>query len=66
MPFISLDTLCWKPGWQKSTTDEMRAKVEQALANASNGWLVDSNYKHNTIIEDNATDVSVLFFLAFR
>ncbi|KAJ7894799.1 hypothetical protein B0H13DRAFT_2035661 [Mycena leptocephala] len=51
VPFISLDSLCWKPGWQKSTKDEMRHRVEEALADAPTGWV------HGTIVEDNCTDV---------
>jgi adenylate kinase family enzyme len=45
VPFISLDSLCWKPGWQKSTKDEMRHRVEEALADAPTGWVVDGNYR---------------------
>ncbi|KAJ7676720.1 hypothetical protein DFH06DRAFT_1279169 [Mycena polygramma] len=59
VPFIGLDTLFWNPGWQESTNDEMRAKVQQALANAPNGWVVDGNYtnKIGPIVADSATDV---------
>lgn len=55
VPFISLDSLCWKPGWQKSTEDEMRHKIEEALADAPTGWVVDGNYRSRigTIVEDN-------------
>ncbi|KAJ7922676.1 hypothetical protein B0H13DRAFT_2655553 [Mycena leptocephala] len=59
VPFIPLDTFFWKPGWKQSTNEEMRAKVDLALANAPNGWVVDGNYTRRigTIVEDNATDV---------
>ncbi|KAJ6564531.1 hypothetical protein B0H19DRAFT_1258959 [Mycena capillaripes] len=59
VPYIGLDPLFWKPGWQQSTNDEMRKKVEQALENAPNGWVVDGNYKSRigTIVGDNATDI---------
>ncbi|KAJ6557798.1 hypothetical protein B0H19DRAFT_946437 [Mycena capillaripes] len=59
VPFIALDSLCWRPGWQKSTRDEMRQKLEQALTEAANGWVVDGNYRSRigTIVEDNCTDV---------
>ncbi|KAF7369303.1 hypothetical protein MVEN_00258200 [Mycena venus] len=63
VPFIPLDTLFWKPGWKQSTNDELRAKVEQALANAPNGWVVDGNYhsKIGTVVEDQSTDVICAF-----
>ncbi|KAJ6564488.1 hypothetical protein B0H19DRAFT_1026167 [Mycena capillaripes] len=59
VPYIGLDPLFWKPDWQQSTNDEMRKKVEQALENAPNGWVVDGNYtaRIGTIVEDNATDI---------
>ncbi|KAJ7922674.1 hypothetical protein B0H13DRAFT_2655552 [Mycena leptocephala] len=43
----------------QSTNEEMRAKVDLALANAPNGWVVDGNYTRRigTIVEDSATDV---------
>ncbi|KAJ7303527.1 hypothetical protein DFH08DRAFT_793943 [Mycena albidolilacea] len=59
VPFISLDTLFWKPGWVKLTEHTMGAKVRQALANCPNGWVVDGNYSRRIgpIIEDASTDM---------
>ncbi|KAJ7724306.1 hypothetical protein DFH07DRAFT_931817 [Mycena maculata] len=59
VPFISLDTFFWKPGWKTSTSEEMREKVALALENAPNGWVVDGNYNSRigTIVKDNSTDV---------
>ncbi|KAJ6482703.1 hypothetical protein C8R45DRAFT_1215416 [Mycena sanguinolenta] len=59
LPFISLDTLFWKPGWEQSTDDEVRARVEQRLADCPDGWVVDGNYARRlgTIIDDTSTDV---------
>ncbi|KAJ6475977.1 hypothetical protein C8R47DRAFT_1141922 [Mycena vitilis] len=59
VPFIGLDTLFWNSGWHESTDDEMRAKVQQALANAPKGWVVDGNYtnKIGRLVADSATDV---------
>ncbi|KAJ6468573.1 hypothetical protein DFH09DRAFT_1294676 [Mycena vulgaris] len=59
VPFISLDTLFWKPGWKKSSTDESREKVLEALASAPNGWVVDGNYsaRVGSIVQDSSTDV---------
>ncbi|KAJ7455829.1 hypothetical protein FB451DRAFT_1143733 [Mycena latifolia] len=58
VPFTSLDTLYWKPGWQESTNEEMREKVSRALASSPNGWVVDGNYsnKVGTLVHDRSTD----------
>ncbi|KAJ6482611.1 AAA domain-containing protein [Mycena sanguinolenta] len=59
LPLISLDALFWKPGWEKSTNEEMRARVEQRLSECPNGWVVDGNYTRRigTIVEETCTDV---------
>ncbi|KAJ7798915.1 hypothetical protein B0H13DRAFT_1746210 [Mycena leptocephala] len=44
VPYISLDTLCWKPGWVKSTREEMQDKLQKAMAEAENGWVIDGNW----------------------
>lgn len=64
VPFISLDTLFWKPGWKMSTNEELRSKVEAALADAPNGWVVDGNYRRRigTVVEENSTDVICTMF----
>ncbi|KAJ7187213.1 hypothetical protein C8R46DRAFT_1172042 [Mycena filopes] len=58
VPFISIDTLFWTPGWGHRTNEELRAKVEEALADAPNGWVIDGNYtsKIGNIIHDSSTD----------
>ncbi|KAJ6541644.1 hypothetical protein B0H19DRAFT_1174031 [Mycena capillaripes] len=43
VPFISLDTLYFTPGWGHLTTGEFRAKLKAALEDAD-GWVVDGNY----------------------
>jgi hypothetical protein len=64
VPFISLDALFWKPGWEQSTNDELRSKVEHALAKCTNGWVVDGNYTRRigTIVQDTSTDVICAHF----
>ncbi|KAF7333597.1 hypothetical protein MSAN_02418700 [Mycena sanguinolenta] len=59
LPLISLDALFWKPGWEKSTNEEMRARVEQRLSECPNGWVVDGNYTRRIgmIVENTSTDV---------
>ncbi|KAJ7479522.1 hypothetical protein FB451DRAFT_1556457 [Mycena latifolia] len=57
--FISLDALCWKAGWIKSSEEEMRDKVGIALANIPNGWVVDGNYvrRIGPLVQDRWTDM---------
>ncbi|KAJ7759577.1 AAA domain-containing protein [Mycena metata] len=59
VPYICLDALFWKPGWEKETNEQFRANVEKALEGVHNGWVVDGNYSRRigTIVEDSATDV---------
>ncbi len=44
LPFVELDALFWKPGWQESSVEEFRSKVTAALAAAPAGWVADGNY----------------------
>ncbi|KAF7289064.1 hypothetical protein HMN09_01354600 [Mycena chlorophos] len=59
VPFISLDTLHWNPGWKKATDAEFRERVENALAAAPNGWVVDGNYmaRLGDIVRARSTDI---------
>jgi adenylate kinase family enzyme len=57
VPHIELDALFWKPGWVMSSAEELRAKVEVALA--ADGWVVDGNYsgKLGTYVIDQADEI---------
>ena len=57
VPHIELDALFWQPGWVESSADELRAKVEPALAH--DGWVVDGNYsgKLGTLVLDRADEI---------
>ncbi|KAH7918043.1 hypothetical protein BV22DRAFT_1100706 [Leucogyrophana mollusca] len=46
VPFISLDTLHWAPGWVELEGDEFRAAVSSAFdaAERQGGWVADGNY----------------------
>ncbi|KAI0368374.1 hypothetical protein BV20DRAFT_948365 [Pilatotrama ljubarskyi] len=58
VPYISLDTLYWGPGWRECPRDEFRAAVRAALDRHPRGWIVDGNYtkKLGSMITDEATD----------
>lgn len=42
VPFVDLDALYWKPGWQEPETEQFRQKVDQETAGPS--WVVAGNY----------------------
>ena len=42
LPFVSLDALFWKPGWQPSESNVFEARVTEA-ANRPR-WVMDGNY----------------------
>ncbi|KAI6023361.1 hypothetical protein EDC04DRAFT_2727374 [Pisolithus marmoratus] len=44
VPYISLDSLFWKPNWTPSTPEEFQAKVLKRLTEEEAGWVVDGNY----------------------
>jgi adenylate kinase family enzyme len=54
---IELDALFWKPDWVMSSAEELRAKVEPALA--ADGWVVDGNYsgKLGSYVIDRADEI---------
>ena len=46
LPFVSLDALFWKPGWQQSELSEFDAKVIAATNQPR--WVMDGNYTNRT------------------
>jgi len=55
---VELDALHHGPNWQEATADELRAKVEETLAELD-GWVVDGNYmgKLGTLVIDRADTI---------
>jgi shikimate kinase len=45
VPHVELDALHHGPDWAAATAEELRARVEAALAAAPDGWVVDGNYR---------------------
>jgi adenylate kinase family enzyme len=43
VPFHELDALHWKPGWEESTPEELRAALEPLVA--AGGWVIDGSYQ---------------------
>lgn len=42
IPFIDLDDVFWKPGWQGTDDDEFREKIDKITKNDS--WCLSGNY----------------------
>jgi adenylate kinase family enzyme len=71
VPHVELDALHHEPGWQEASGDVLRARVEEALAAAPDGWVVDGNYhgKIGTLVLERADTVVFLdlsFWLTLR
>jgi adenylate kinase family enzyme len=45
VPHIELDALNHGPGWTEATPEQLRGRVEAALAAAPGGWVADGNYE---------------------
>ena len=43
--YVELDALHHGPNWTEATADELRARVETAIAAAPDGWVIDGNYR---------------------
>ena len=62
VPHVELDALHHDPGWQEAPADVLQARVEEALAAAPDGWVVDGNYhgKLGTSVVERADTVVFL------
>jgi adenylate kinase family enzyme len=58
VPHVELDALHHGPGWQEASAEELRARVDEALAGLD-GWVVDGNYmgKLGTSVLDRADTI---------
>ncbi|KAF3917480.1 hypothetical protein ABW21_db0200274 [Orbilia brochopaga] len=45
IPYISLDEVYWRPGWQETSTDDFQANIRTLLERyRDTGWIVDGDY----------------------
>ncbi|KAF7312022.1 hypothetical protein MIND_00214200 [Mycena indigotica] len=58
IPYICLDELFWKPGFEMETAEQFRVNVANALANCPNGWVVDGDFRRriSDIVDTQTTD----------
>jgi adenylate kinase family enzyme len=59
LPHVELDALHHDAGWQGAPAEVLSARVEQALAAAPDGWVVDGNYfgKLGPLVLDRADTI---------
>jgi shikimate kinase len=46
VPWVELDALHHGPNWSEAPAAELRRRVEEAIAAAPSGWVIDGNYRH--------------------
>jgi adenylate kinase family enzyme len=66
LPRIELDALYWNKGWVGTPDDEFRSKVEQALAAAPDGWVLDGSYSRVSDLYLAAADTLIWLHLPWR
>ncbi|MCP1315982.1 MULTISPECIES: AAA family ATPase [unclassified Halomonas] len=59
VPHIALDQLFWRPNWQETPDDEFFPKVEAALVDAVDGWVLDGNFNRTRAIKWREVDMIV-------
>jgi len=62
VPHVELDALHHGPNWEEASADVLRDRVEEALAAAADGWVVDGNYhgKLGLLVQERADTVVFL------
>ncbi|KAI0798596.1 AAA domain-containing protein [Irpex lacteus] len=58
IPFVNLDKIFWRPGWQSLSREELRKTVTELVAQYDNGWIIDGNFFFalGNLLETYATD----------
>ena len=56
VPYIEMDRLYWRPEWQGTPDDAFLARLEQTLAEAGEGWVLDGNYSRTQPIKWREVD----------
>src|SRR5438067_7782935 len=44
VPYVELDALHHGPNWTEATAEQLRERIEAALAAAPAGWVIDGGY----------------------
>ncbi|KAK0488033.1 AAA domain-containing protein [Armillaria luteobubalina] len=59
IPYVSLDSLFWRPNWEETPHAEFKALVSKTMNDNPNGWIIDGNYQNHVgkLVQDTATDI---------
>ncbi len=57
IPYVEMDALFWKAGWQESTDAEFFAKLAQALK--TEAWVLDGNYSRTVPVKWQHADTVI-------
>ncbi|MDP9355768.1 MAG: adenylate kinase [Chloroflexota bacterium] len=66
LPHVELDALHHGPNWSEPSVDDFRARVREAMAATTDGWVIDGNYDSklgDTVV--GAADVIIWLDLPF-
>jgi len=66
VPAIHLDALFWNPDWVETPDDEFRAKVQAAIGQALDGWVLDGSYSRISSTYLSTTDTVIWLHLPWR
>ncbi|MDQ3023738.1 MAG: hypothetical protein M3R04_05030 [bacterium] len=64
IPSFHMDRLYWKPRWQQSTDEELRAKVAAVVA--SEQWVIDGNYSRVLPMRLERADTAIVLDVPVR
>jgi adenylate kinase family enzyme len=45
VPYLEIDAIHHGPNWTEASAEELRARVREFMADASDGWVIDGNYE---------------------
>jgi adenylate kinase family enzyme len=66
LPPIELDAIFWKPHWVGTPDDEFRAKVQEAVEAAPEGWVLDGSYRRVSDIYLSRADTLIWLHFPWR
>jgi adenylate kinase family enzyme len=66
VPHIEIDALFWKPDWEETPDDELRAAISAVVEKNPDGWVADGNYSRTRDITLPLADTVIWLRLPFR
>jgi adenylate kinase family enzyme len=66
VPHIEIDAIFWKPDWEETPVDELRAEISAAVEKNPDGWVIDGNYHRTRDLTLSLADTVIWLRLPFR